>query len=201
MLKSRLITNAAEWNRSILELPATHILQSWEWGAFKAKYGWTPTRILLCDGDKPRAAAQVLRRPLPRQRNLALETLAARDRPLSDAYAKQVVNDLMSTEEQEVKALCAKWGADVVRDSDGTTLSPELLELGLGVYSTICLIRADQEWAKADPTRCQQKYLISRPVTCSAISRISASKSCLRWSPMFLMRVTITSNSAALTSP
>ena len=42
---------------------------------------------------------------LNRERNLALETLAARDRPLSDAYAKQVVNDLMSVEEQEIKAL------------------------------------------------------------------------------------------------
>ena len=42
---------------------------------------------------------------LNRERNLALETLAARDRPLSDAYAKQVVNDLLSVEEQEIKAL------------------------------------------------------------------------------------------------
>ncbi len=74
--------------------------------------------------------------------------------------------------EREVKALCAKWGADVVRDSDGTALSPELLRLGLGVYSTICLIRADQDWAKADPSRCQQKYLISRPVTCCAAGEL-----------------------------
>src|SRR5512135_1393915 len=66
LLQPRLITNAAEWDRSILKLPEPHILQSWEWGAFKAKYGWTPTRVLFCDGDKPRAAAQVLRRPLPR---------------------------------------------------------------------------------------------------------------------------------------
>jgi len=42
---------------------------------------------------------------LNRERNLALETLASRDRPVSDAYAKQIVNDLMTTEEQEVKAL------------------------------------------------------------------------------------------------
>jgi len=42
---------------------------------------------------------------LNRERNLALETLANRDRPPSDAYAKQIVNDLMSIEEQEVKAL------------------------------------------------------------------------------------------------
>ena len=40
-----------------------------------------------------------------RARNLALETLVSRDKPVTDAYAKQVVNDLMSAEEQEVKAM------------------------------------------------------------------------------------------------
>jgi Spy/CpxP family protein refolding chaperone len=42
---------------------------------------------------------------LNRERNVSLEILANRDRPPSDAYAKQVVNDLMSIEEQEVKAM------------------------------------------------------------------------------------------------
>ena len=42
---------------------------------------------------------------LNRERNVALEVLANRDKPPSDAYAKQVVNDLMTVEEQEVKAL------------------------------------------------------------------------------------------------
>jgi Spy/CpxP family protein refolding chaperone len=42
---------------------------------------------------------------LNRDRNVALETLANRDRPPSNAYAKQVVNDLMSIEEQEIKAM------------------------------------------------------------------------------------------------
>ena len=40
-----------------------------------------------------------------RARNLALETLVSRDKPVSDAYAKQIVGDLMSVEEQEVKAM------------------------------------------------------------------------------------------------
>ena len=40
-----------------------------------------------------------------RARNLALETLVSRDKPVSDAYAKQIVGDLMSAEEQEVKAM------------------------------------------------------------------------------------------------
>jgi Spy/CpxP family protein refolding chaperone len=42
---------------------------------------------------------------LNRDRNVSLEILVNRDRPPSDAYAKQVVNDLMSIEEQEVRAM------------------------------------------------------------------------------------------------
>ncbi|MBI4787485.1 MAG: peptidoglycan bridge formation glycyltransferase FemA/FemB family protein, partial [Chloroflexi bacterium] len=65
VLTPRVIHDHDQWNHAILRLPAAHILQSWEWGAFKAKYGWTPTRVLFLDQDTPRAAAQILRRPLP----------------------------------------------------------------------------------------------------------------------------------------
>ena len=41
---------------------------------------------------------------LNRQRNVALEGLAARERPLSDLYAKNLMNDLIAVEEQEIKA-------------------------------------------------------------------------------------------------
>jgi lipid II:glycine glycyltransferase (peptidoglycan interpeptide bridge formation enzyme) len=30
------------WNTLITGLPGAHILQSWEWGQFKARYGWQP---------------------------------------------------------------------------------------------------------------------------------------------------------------
>jgi 1,3-beta-galactosyl-N-acetylhexosamine phosphorylase len=70
--------------------------------------------------------------------------------------------------DKEVKMLCEKWGVDAVRDSDGTILSPEILCIGPDVYSTICLIRADQAWAKSHPGQCQQKFLMSYPVTCNA---------------------------------
>ncbi len=66
VFKFRLVTNPDEWNSTLIQLPDVHVLQSWEWGEFKAKYGWSPTRILFCnDGPSPRAAAQILRRPLP----------------------------------------------------------------------------------------------------------------------------------------
>ena len=57
------ITDAACWNTALTALPGRHILQSWEWGQFKSRWGWSPRYLL--DQD---AAALVLRRsaaPLP----------------------------------------------------------------------------------------------------------------------------------------
>ena len=33
--------------------------------------------------------------------------------------------------------LAQKWGADTIRDSDGTQLSPEIVSSGYAIYSTI----------------------------------------------------------------
>lgn len=44
--------------------------------------------------------------------------------------------------------LADRWGADVIRDSDGTELSDEILDAGYSIYSTICLIRDHNEWAR-----------------------------------------------------
>jgi 1,3-beta-galactosyl-N-acetylhexosamine phosphorylase len=66
--------------------------------------------------------------------------------------------------DKEVLMLAEKWGVDIIRDSDGTELSPEIMQMGFEVYSTLCLIRLDQEWAKKYPHHCQQKFLISERV-------------------------------------
>jgi beta-D-galactosyl-(1->4)-L-rhamnose phosphorylase len=61
--------------------------------------------------------------------------------------------------------LAAKWGADTIRDSDGTKLSDTILGSGYDIYSTLCLVRADNEWAKANRDKLQQNFLMSFPVT------------------------------------
>ena len=61
--------------------------------------------------------------------------------------------------------LARRWGADVIRDSDGTQLSDELLGAGYDIYSTLCLVRADNAWAQAHPDKLQQCCMMSRPVT------------------------------------
>ena len=61
--------------------------------------------------------------------------------------------------------LAEKWGADVIRDSDGTKLSPEITEAGYRIYSTICIIREHNEFAEKHPDAQQQTFLCSDPVT------------------------------------
>ena len=61
--------------------------------------------------------------------------------------------------------LAEKWGADVIRDSDGTALSAEILESGYDIYSTICIIRNHNEWAKKNPDKQQQTFLMTPPET------------------------------------
>lgn len=60
--------------------------------------------------------------------------------------------------------LAKKWGADVIRDSDGTKLSPEIVEAGYSIYSTICIIRQHNAFAQAHPDSQQQTFLCSDPV-------------------------------------
>lgn len=60
-------------------------------------------------------------------------------------------------------AMAEKWGADVIRDSDGTALSEEILRAGYGIYSTVCVIRDHNEWAGRNPDALQQTFLMTPP--------------------------------------
>ena len=60
--------------------------------------------------------------------------------------------------------LAKKWGADTIRDSDGTQLSPEIIKAGYEIYSTICLVRSVQPWARTHQNKLQQNFLMSFPV-------------------------------------
>lgn len=61
--------------------------------------------------------------------------------------------------------LARRWGADVIRDSDGTWLSDDILNAGYGIYSTICIIREHNEFAWQHPECLQQTFLSTEPQT------------------------------------
>jgi len=64
-MKPTSVHDLTAWNRLVANLEGGHLLQSWEWGQLKSKYGWQAERLVWRDSTgRPRAAAQVLRRAL-----------------------------------------------------------------------------------------------------------------------------------------
>lgn len=63
--------------------------------------------------------------------------------------------------------LAQKWRADIIRDSDGTQLSDDILNSGYGIYSTICIIRDHNEFARCHPECRQQTFLSTEPMAAS----------------------------------
>ncbi|MCB9421134.1 MAG: peptidoglycan bridge formation glycyltransferase FemA/FemB family protein [Ardenticatenaceae bacterium] len=61
-----LITDSAVWETALSQLPNAHALQSWTWGEFKSRWGWSAARYVLGIDGKPLAAFQILKRKLPR---------------------------------------------------------------------------------------------------------------------------------------
>ena len=48
----------------------------------------------------------------------------------------------------QTKELLARWGADAIRDCDGTDFPQELKDTGAKVYATYYTTRKDNAWAK-----------------------------------------------------
>ncbi len=57
--------------------------------------------------------------------------------------------------------LFARWGADAIRDCDGTDFPPELKAVDAKIYSTYYTTRKDNAWAKANPDEVQQCYIMT----------------------------------------
>ena len=58
------------------------------------------------------------------------------------------------------KAIAEKWGADAVRDCDGTRLPKNAGQFGK-VYNTYFVVRGDNEWARKHPEEAQRIFLLS----------------------------------------
>ena len=62
----------------------------------------------------------------------------------------------------ETKEMLVRWGADALRDSDGTKLDPEIKKLDAKIYTTYFVARGHNEFAREHMEECQQLYLMSR---------------------------------------
>jgi peptidoglycan pentaglycine glycine transferase (the first glycine) len=125
------VTDRSQWDAALAALPQSHVLQTWEWGDFKGRWGWQPTRLLFEEEGRLLAAAQVLRRQLPRT---PLSVAYVPKGPALDYSDPSLLVQVLSALEQEAKrqrSLFVKIDPDVwlgFSDKDSPLL-PEVATL------------------------------------------------------------------------
>ncbi len=68
----------------------------------------------------------------------------------------------------ETRRLIRLWGADAIRNSDGTHLDPGVVDLGLKIYASYFPTRGHNEWIKAHMDEVPEVYLQSRRILAGA---------------------------------
>lgn len=126
------------WQRALSAIPNAHPLQSWQWGAFKERWGWQAFPLTLTVGNEsdsspPLAAALILKRKVP---GLPFSILYVPKGPVLDysypALRRVVLAQLEGFARQEgaifVKIdpdVIAGWGED---DSRRSPISAKFVE-------------------------------------------------------------------------
>lgn len=128
--------DAISWNKIIAELPGRHVLQTWEWGQVKEKYGWQVlTQIWRDEGCMVQGAALVLERTI-RIAGFApgLRILYVPRGPMTDwsnpIWRKEVLDDLQSLAKRQ-RAIFIKIDPEVFLGS-GIPGTPGAIENEVG---------------------------------------------------------------------
>ena len=67
----------------------------------------------------------------------------------------------------KTKEIAKRWGADAVRDCDGTALPENPKQFGK-VYNTYFIVRGDNEWGRLHPEEAQRIFLLSERTLATA---------------------------------
>jgi len=112
------------WNSEIAALPGAHILQTWEWGQFKAIYDWRPIpKIWRGEQDEIKAAAMVLQRSIrPAGFGPEFKVLYVPRGPMLDWQDVELRQTVLA----DLKELAKKAGAIFIK------IDPEVI-LGRGI--------------------------------------------------------------------
>ena len=119
-LRAELYTgqNPVYWNALVSQLPYGHVLQSYQWGQFKSRHGWSAYPLLFTQRETIKGAALVLRRALP---HLPWGIMYVPKGPALDYSDVDLVIQALSELEnfaRDHRALLIKIDPDVAFDDD-----------------------------------------------------------------------------------
>jgi len=145
MLTLTIVDNQEIWNAALGNIDGGHLLQSWQWGELKSKYGWKPSRILWNDDSQtPIAAAQLLFRTTTGNLTIAYcprgPILNWRD---PDLYS-QVLSDLADQASQH-GAIFVKMDPEIPINNSPERLDQDTLNLMLGSWSNLGWCKSQEQ--------------------------------------------------------
>lgn len=123
VLTTKEVRDPAEWQAILSQFAQAHPLQSWAWGAFKSRWGWSQRALLFCHNNQPAAAVMLLKRQLPR---LPFAMLYAPKGPLIKEEMAHLYPAVLHRLEQITRqdgALLLKIDPDVVQ-AEGEEATP-----------------------------------------------------------------------------
>lgn len=101
-MKAKIITpqERGSWNDFVAAAPYSPVLQSYEWGELKARFGWQPIRLALENEGKIVAAISILKREIPYLRH---SLFYAPRGPVVNLFDRELTEDLLEAVEHEAE--------------------------------------------------------------------------------------------------
>ncbi|MCB0033148.1 MAG: peptidoglycan bridge formation glycyltransferase FemA/FemB family protein [Anaerolineales bacterium] len=125
-LTTQTIDDAADWHQLLTTFPNAHPLQTWTWGAFKSRWGWSAQQLAFYNNEQELvAAALLLKRPIPRTPFSILYTPKG---PVFDEHNRPLREALLAKLEaiaRQSKAIFLKIDPDVVRGYGDEEVVPQ----------------------------------------------------------------------------
>ncbi len=112
------ITDAAAWNRALLQLPGYHALQTWQWGELKSQFGWQMHPLSFREEGKPVGQALLLTRQLPGLPWKLAYTPRGPIFPFQDIERSTQLLERLQEEARRRRALFLKIDPDVALDNE-----------------------------------------------------------------------------------
>lgn len=155
LITPQFVNSPSQWDAALAALPSAHLLQSWQWGEFKSRYGWRARRRLWLNDGQPVAAAQILKRSVG-----PFSILYTPKGPCLDwsdaAAAATVVADLETLARRE-RAIFIKIDPEIILDADHPL--PSTLHASRFAPSTTPVQFKNTVWL--DLTRTEEELLAS----------------------------------------
>jgi lipid II:glycine glycyltransferase (peptidoglycan interpeptide bridge formation enzyme) len=101
-MQAKIITSQDKntWNDFVANAVSSPVLQSYEWGELKAKFGWQPIRLALEDNGKVVAAISILKREIP---YIHHSLFYAPRGPVVNLFDRELTEALLAAVEEEAE--------------------------------------------------------------------------------------------------